>query len=70
MLKLKHLSVAFDVSAESKGVTGKERSLGSLRSLGTTVPDRMVLFVSVDVKRLSEKEAAADRSGGIDKGSD
>ena len=27
-------------------------------------------FVSVDVKRLSEKEAAADGSGGIDKGSD
>jgi hypothetical protein len=30
----------------------------------------MVVFVSVDVKRLSEKEAAAHRSGGIDKGSD
>ncbi len=27
-------------------------------------------FVSVDVKRLSKKEAAADRSGAIDNGSD
>jgi hypothetical protein len=70
VLKLKNLSVAFDVSAESKALTRKERSLGSLRSLGTTIPDRMVVFVSVDVKRLSEKEAAADRSGAIDKGSD
>ena len=70
MLDVKDLDARFDVSAESKGLTRKERSLGSLRSLGTTIPDRMVVLVSVDVKRLSEKEAAADRSGAVDKGSD
>src|SRR5713226_1148291 len=49
------------VSVDDKGLTPKERSLGSRCSLRTTILGWMVVFVSVDVRALSREGSFGSR---------
>jgi hypothetical protein len=51
---VKGVADAFFVSVDDRGLTPKEGSLDSRCSLGTTIPDWMVVFVSVDDKGVTD----------------